>query len=222
MHERRDQRRDVPGPAAEIGDDPAGIEQAEHRLGRRGRAEQLVAEAAPLAGSAGEERLRGGAPGVEHAGQAASVRRSPGRGSDLASHDLPQPLGRIRQRRSVHGVEPARRLAPRRHPAAVGQGLQVPADGRLRQPKHLAQLRNGQLVRFQHRQDAHTGGVREHGELVEDGSGHSRSGIGAGVTHPSSRMKEYTPERPPSTRPESIDSGVIRCQPTTAGSETGT
>ena len=179
-HERGDQRRDVPGAAAEVGHDPVGIEEPEQRLGRRGRAEQLVAEAAPLAGRAGEERLRGGAPGLEDAGQAPRVRRGAGRRADLAADDLPQPLRRIRQRRGVHGIEPAGRLAAGGHPAAVRQRLEVAADGRLRQPQHLAQLRDGELVRLEHGEDAHAGGVREDGELVEDGSGHSGSGIRAG------------------------------------------
>ena len=181
------------GAAAEIGDDPVGIEQAEQRLGRHGRAEQLVAQPAPLAGRAGEEGLRGGATGVEDAGQAPGVRRGggrrsrPGRGRP-ATAPWPNPAATAR----VHGVEPARRLAARGHPAAVRQRLQVPADGRLRQPQDLAQLRDGELVRLEHGQDAHAGGVREDGELVEDGSSHSGSGIRAGETHPSSRMEEYT------------------------------
>ena len=81
------------GAAAEVGDDPVGIEQAEHRLGRRGGAEQLVAEAIPLAGGAGEERLRGRAARVEHAGQAPGVGRRGGPGPDLAPDDLPESLG---------------------------------------------------------------------------------------------------------------------------------
>ena len=147
--ERRDQRGDVAGAAAEIGDDPVGIEQAEHALAGVDGAEELVAQAVPLAGRAGEERLRGGAPSVEHAGQRRASAAPPGPSRPGRGRPA-RALRRLGQRRGIHGVEAAGALAARGHPAAVRQRLQVPADGRLRQPQHLAQLGDRQLVRFEH------------------------------------------------------------------------
>ena len=53
----RERRRDAPGAAAEVADDDGGIEQGGQELQVARRAEQLAAQAVPLVGDVGEERL---------------------------------------------------------------------------------------------------------------------------------------------------------------------
>ena len=68
-----------------------------------------------------------------------------------------------------HRVEAAGAVAPRRHPAVVGQRLQVAADGRLRQLQDAAQLGHGQLVPLEQQQHPAARRVGQRGQVVEDG-----------------------------------------------------
>ena len=75
-------------------------------------------------------------------------------------------------------------VAPRRHPAGVRQRLQVPADRRLRQLQHRAELRHRQLVPLEDEQHAAARRVRERRQVVEDG------GVGTSF-YPYIRMETY-------------------------------
>ena len=128
---------------------PSRVEEPEQRLGRRGTRRTARRAGVPLAGApakkACEAALRSSRTRARRRASCAP-RPAP---SDLAADDLPQAPAESGSA-AASTVQPAGRLAARGHPAAVGQRLQVPADGRLRQLQHVAQLRDGQLVALEH------------------------------------------------------------------------
>ena len=120
-------------------------------------AEQILAKPIPLARRRGEELLRL-RPAPRRARRAAAARPARGRrAGNLLADERPQPLARRVQLVAAHAVEPARAVAPRRHPVVVGQRLQVPADARLRHLQHRAQLRHRQLVLLEQQQHRGSG-----------------------------------------------------------------
>ena len=199
--ERRHQRRDVAGAAAEVGDDPVGIEQAEQRLGRRRRR-----RTARRAGGPTRPPRRRRRPATWRAGHRA---REPGAGRPRPPPAPTRP-DRARPARALWPSPAAtprprctrRLVASRREvtqpPSASVFRWRLTVDCGSRSTSHSSETVSSCVL--EHGQDAYANGVREHGELVEDGSGH---GVHAGFdrnAYPSSRMKEYTTDRRWSSR----------------------
>jgi hypothetical protein len=161
----------LPGAAAEITHDPIRIEEAEHRRMVERLAEQVGAKLVPLTRRRGEELLRLGTPLGEHPFEAAGVLlRARGIG-DLVAHDLPEALSAVVHAFAEAPVEAARAFGASGHPAAIGERLQVPADGRLRDLHHRADLGDRQLLPLEQQEDAAPGQVSQDGQVREDGRG---------------------------------------------------
>jgi hypothetical protein len=158
----------LPRSAPEVADDRRRIEECGERREIGARAVELRAHAVPLAGGRREERLRRGASFLEHAFGAQEILLGGWRGAHLVSHELPEPARRRIERRPRHHVAPAGALGTRLNPALVGQGLEVPAHGALRQLQRRAQLAHGELVPVEQQQQPAPGGVGERAEAVED------------------------------------------------------
>ena len=190
------------------------IEQRRQRVQRRGAAEQLPAQPIPLPRGRGEKLLR--LASAAGRGRPLSRRASwsaPGVAGDLLAQQRPQPA-RVRvalvQRQRVVA---AGAVAARRHPARVRQRLQVPADRRLRQLQHRAQLRDRQLVPLEDEQHPAAGRIRQRREVVENGRGiHPYIRINSLIQEPGrlsscdnleaadSRPPVTVPKRPPNPR----------------------
>ena len=84
---------------------------------------------------------------------------APAVASDLGPDQLPQPPRRRIELGELQRVKPARAIAPRLHPAFVGERLEMPADRRLRQLQHRAELRDRELVTLEQRQHAAAHGI---------------------------------------------------------------
>src|SRR6266404_7736780 len=95
------------------------------------RAINLVPKPIPLAGRGREKSFGPGAPGCEDVLQTPPVVRSGRRGRELLADYLPQAFGRRIDVIEGQRVEPACSVAAGCHPVAVGQRLQMAADGRL-------------------------------------------------------------------------------------------
>ena len=134
-------------------------------------AEQLVAQPIPLSGRRREEFLRFRAPLGENRLDAALVLRGGRCRTDLFANERPEPPGGRIEVVARHRVEIARAFGARRNPAGVGEGLQMPADRRLRELHDAAQLRHGQLVPVEQQQNAAARRIGERGEVIEDGRG---------------------------------------------------
>ena len=152
LDERRQRGADLSGAAAEIADGPVLLREGRQRREVKAIAEQIVADAIPLAGRRGEELLRLGAPLGERRLQPPLILRRGRRRSDLLAHQQPQPPRRGIEILARHRVEVAGAFGARRHPAAVGQRLEVPADRGLRQLDDAAQLGHRQLVPIEQQQ----------------------------------------------------------------------
>src|ERR1051325_2307846 len=62
-------------------------------------------------------------------------------------------------------------VCARTHPSAVGQRLQMAADGRLRKLHDSTKLRDGELMSVQQQEEAAAGRIRQRGEMIVDGRG---------------------------------------------------
>ncbi len=141
---RGDQRTELAGAAPEIADAETPVEHREHRLGLELLAEEFGAQPIPLPRGRREELRRLRAALGQHGFGAAGVLLG-GRGlAGLFANQRPQPRGRLVEGRGQTVVARSA-IATRDHPAVVGQGLEVAADGRLRQLQHGAQLGDRQL-----------------------------------------------------------------------------
>ena len=143
--ERRERRADLTGAAAEIADDRVAVGQRGERRQVHAIAEQLVAQAIPLAGRGREELLRFGATVRQRHLEAALILHRRRRRAHLFADQQPQPARGGIELVARHRVEVAGALGARRDPAAVGERLQVAADRRLRQLHDGAELGHGQL-----------------------------------------------------------------------------
>src|SRR5262249_46942942 len=159
--------------ATEIADRPSLVHERRKRLQMRGRTKQIGAELVPLPGSALEELLRLRLASGEYIFQPPRILIRPCRGADLIAQQRPQPTRMIAivQR---YRVVATRAVAARDYPSAVGQGLQMTADRRLRELKDRTQLRDGQLVTLQKQQHAAAGRIREGAEVVKNGRTYGR------------------------------------------------
>ena len=143
-------------------------------------ARELGAYAVPLSGGGREERLRRRAAVLEHAFGAHQILPRRRRGADLVAHELPQPARRWVERRPGHRITAARTFGTRRNPPFVGERLEVPAHGALRELERDAQLTHGELVPVEQQEQPTPGRIGERREAIEDG---------AGLYHPYIRMK---------------------------------
>ena len=169
-HEGRQRGAHLPRAAAEIADDPVGLRQAGQRRQMEPVAEQFVADAIPLTGRRREEFLGSGAALAERRLQAPLILRRGGRVADLLADEGPQPpRGGLQIAR--HRVDVAGAFGPRRHPARIGQRLQMTADRRLRQLHHGAELRHRQLAAVEQEQQPAARGVGQRGEMIENRRG---------------------------------------------------
>ena len=93
---------------------------------------------------------------------------APGRRRDLLAQQRPEPprvrVALVERERVVA----AGAVAARRDPARVRQRLQVPADGRLRQLQHGAQLGHRQLVPLENEQHPAPRRIRQRGQVVKN------------------------------------------------------
>ena len=195
---RRQRRTDVTGSTAKVADDPARIGERRQRREMKTVAEQIVAEAIPLAGRRGEKLLRPGPPLGQDALQALLILNRLGRGADLLAHEQPEPpcgglegvvvrcAVSVRPRDSCplqscrlrlrslagHRIEVTGAFPSSRDPLAVRQRLQMTADRRLRQLHHGTQLRDRHLLPFEEKQNAVPGGIRESGQVFENWVAH--------------------------------------------------
>ena len=179
---RRQRLAHLSRSAPEVANHQSLVEQRQQRRQVNALAEQLHAQAVPLARGRREERLglRRGAAAARSAAGVRPVRcRCPSATcSRITGQSCRAPLSRLVER---HAVEPAGAIAPRHHPPVVRQRLQVAAHGGLRQLQHGAQLRHGQLVPFERQQHPDPDGVGQRRHVVENWGGH---------IHPYIRMKE--------------------------------
>ena len=148
-YEGGERARDGAGPAAEVGDGPAVVQQAEQGQGVDPAAELLVPQPIPLAGGRREELAGAAAPLGEHALQPAGIFAGGRGGGDLLAREPPEVAGRFGQVGGDQPVEPLRPLGAALRPAPVGQDLQVAADGRLGELQHPAELRDRQFCPLQ-------------------------------------------------------------------------
>ena len=178
-HVRRNRLGELPRPASQIADDQRRIDQAEHRPQVEAVAEQVAAQAIPVAGGGGEELLRLRAAAREDALQPPLVLAGGGRRRHLLANQRPEPARARIEVVERHAVEAARAVAPGADPIVVRERLQVAADARLRHLQDRAQLRHRQLVLFEQEQNPAAGRVGQRRHVLEDRN------------HPSIRMDCY-------------------------------
>ena len=86
---------------------------------------------------------------------------------DLLAHDPPQALRARIHTVAGHPVVATRAFLPGAHQPFVGQHLEVPAHGRLRQLEHRAQLGDCALMALENEQQPAPGGVGQCRHSVE-------------------------------------------------------
>ncbi len=180
QHERRERIRQFARSAAEVADDPALVRQGDERLRAHAMAEQLAPQPIPLVRRGREERLGLGAPPIEDAPEPPLVLLRAGCPGHLIPDDRPQTARALVRPVTGHAVVAAGPVPPRHHPPAVGQRLEVPADGGLRQLQYCADLRHRELVPLDAHEHAHADRVREDSQVVEN--------RGSRLIHPFIRM----------------------------------
>lgn len=151
---------DLARATPKIGDGPRRRKQVEKGDLREGVAVGLFAKSIPLARGAGKESPRGTAAAFEASRQPDPVLRGRWPPLGLLFGELPQ----LRRCVSVlldHRVQVRRPLRAGLNEPALGQHLQVPAHGRLRQAQALDHVCDTQLSPIQEPQNAQTGGLGE-------------------------------------------------------------
>ena len=163
----------------------AGIQERRECLKVRCPAEQLLPQLVPLGRSRLEELLGLRLPRVEdHFQPPAVLVRGPCR-PNLVPQQRPQPSRLVVAFVERQRVVAARSVAPRRHPLGIGQSLEVPADGRLRELQDGTQLAHRQLVLFEQEQHSAAGRIGQRRQIIEDCR-----------FHPYIRIKCYIKARP--------------------------
>ena len=149
---RRQQRAQLAGAAAQVADPQRVVEQRQRGLGveRPGRRDR---RAAGPTGPTPSRRTPRRSSAAVRARPSAGARPARRRAARLTCSRI---SGHSRAADGSSGwrqaVEARGAVAPRRHPAAVGQRLEVAAHGRLRQLQHRTQLGHGQLVALEQQQ----------------------------------------------------------------------
>src|SRR4051812_36282666 len=141
------------GPAAEVTDDPASVEEVEEGEQVRTRADELLAHAVPRGRRVREEALHLRATDAQDTRPSARVLGRGTAGPHLLADDVPQPLGERVQARGDHGIEATRAGVAAGHPSLVAEDLQVSADRRLRELQNETQLAHGQLRPLEEKKD---------------------------------------------------------------------
>lgn len=177
---------DVARAAADVGDDHvAGEEREEGHRGEAG-AEEFVAEGVPFAADAAEEGLAVGLALVEDGAEAARIFAEFGGGAHLLAHGAPECASLGRKVVQDEAVERGGALAASGDPAAVGEDLEVAADGGLRKLDNLGDFAHGEFLGLEEAEDAQADHLAECGEAVGDGDGRGRA------FHPFMRMNGRT------------------------------
>ena len=104
---------------------------------------------------------------VQHLLAPAQVEPHGDRVREALAHELPEPARGLVELVDRERVVAARAVAPGGDPAGVGEQLEVPRDGGLRQRERVAQLDDRQLDAVEAREHAAARGVGEQAELAE-------------------------------------------------------
>ncbi len=134
------------------------------------RAEQLAAQAIPLVGDVGEERLGVAHAALQHLLAPAQVELHGHRLREVFAHDLPEAPRALVELVDRERVAATRAVAARGDPARVGQQLEMPGDRRLRQRERVAELDDRQLDAAQAQQHAPARSVGEQAEIAREGA----------------------------------------------------
>jgi hypothetical protein len=119
----------------------------------------------------------------DNAFEASPILLDGGGAAKLFANDLPQPPRAIIEL-PFDPIEPTSALRAGHYPTVIAEHLEMSGDGALRELEDAAQLRHGELVALEKRDEPTTGRISERSEALEDGGS-------SGIYHPCIRIQGW-------------------------------